>query len=230
MLCLSSFFLLVAACIKTIPVETVNVSDKLDNNTPLLRLPAVQDDYSAHVKQFRAAKVFYSSALEEGLEASASDTGTDSVAVTDTRILHREAIQKNAKVFAAKTEKIEKVHSKEEIKDVVDHPEPAIPNRDDNDVHDDRDLFEALQVEKPGLGIELIITQATTFLDICGSCPSIWMKKSAEMKNVCSNHESVSTFFSMTMDKKDAKNVEDYSDLKECTRTITCAEPHMLVK
>lgn len=66
--------------------------------------------------------------------------------------------------------------------------------------------------------------------DICGSCPPIWMKNTAEMKDICSNHESVSAFFSMTMDRRDAQNVVDSSDVKECTRTIVCSEPHMLVK
>ena len=33
----------------------------------------------------------------------------------------------------------------------TEQPEPAATNRDEsNNVHDDRDLFEALQVEKPG--------------------------------------------------------------------------------
>ncbi|CAI2351419.1 unnamed protein product [Caenorhabditis sp. 36 PRJEB53466] len=220
MLCFNSLVLLIAACMKTIPAETVNLEGRL-SRAPLQKIPVLQNDYSSHVEQFRAAKLFRASVSTESksekAEAFASAESASQSRETSTEVrtfARREGITKNAKIFAAKIDERSETPNKEE--EEVTQPEPVIvPTRDDNKVHDDRDLFEALQVEKP---------------DICGSCPPIWMKNNAEMKDVCSNYESVSTFFSMTMDKRDAKNIIDRSDVKECTRTITCSEPHMLVK
>lgn len=238
MMFLNSFILLVAACMKTVPAEAVMLTAELDS-APLRRLPVLntQNDYSAHIQQFKQAKTF-SSSTQTDTSASASATASastsdsssasasasasatsdgDDFTVSDgsiktLRISNREANKKNARTFAVVTDQRSENSESEEVK----QPETAATNRDDsNNVHDDRDLFEALQVEKS---------------DICGSCPPIWMKNTAEMKDICSNHESVSTFFSMTLDKRNAQSVVDTSDLKECTRTITCTEPHMLVK
>ncbi|UMM29501.1 hypothetical protein L5515_011825 [Caenorhabditis briggsae] len=224
---LNSLILFVAACLKTIPSEAVSIAGQLDN-APLRRMPVLpaQDDYSAHIQQFRQAKTFPSpqpietatSASASNVKRSSSSSDGDDFTVSDKsveapRVASREGSKKNAKTFAVKTNTRSETKGNEN--ENVSHPEPAVSHRDSNNVHDDRDLFEALQVEKP---------------DICGSCPPLWMKNTAEMKDICSNHESVSTFFSMTMDKRDAQNIVDTSDLKECTRTITCTEPHMLVK
>ncbi|KAF1758100.1 hypothetical protein GCK72_014558 [Caenorhabditis remanei] len=224
MMFLNSFVLFVAACMKTIPAEAVGIAGQLDN-APLRRMPVLntQNDYSAHIQQFRQAKTFPSPSPTEPIPSASSvapaSSDSDDFSVSDKsietlRTSNRESLKKkNARTFAVKTDtRSENSGNQQE----VNHPEPAVSHRDDNNnVHDDRDLFEALQVEKP---------------DICGSCPPIWMKNTAEMKEICSNHESVSSFFSMTLDKRDAQNVVDTSDLKECTRTITCTEPHMLVK
>lgn len=223
MMFLNSFVLLVAACMKTVPAETVNIAGQLDN-APLRRMPVLkaQNDYSAHIQQFRQAKTFPSPPPTEPIlpassVAPASSDGDDfsvsDKSVEALRTSNRGSLKKNARTFAVKTDARSENSG---IQEEVNHTEPAISHRDDNNnVHDDRDLFEALQVEKP---------------DICGSCPPIWMKNTAEMKDICSNHESVSSFFSMTLDKRDAQNIVDTCDLKECTRTITCTEPHMLVK
>ncbi|CAA16348.1 Glycoprotein [Caenorhabditis elegans] len=208
---LNSFVLFVAACMKTIPTEAASISAQLDN-VPLRRMPVLnaQDDYSSHIQQFRQAKTFPSPQPTEPLAtvdsaaASAASASTTDKTVDPPRISNREP--SHAKTFAVKTDTRSE---KSKIEEKTSRDEGS------NNVHNDRDLFEALQVEKP---------------DICGSCPPIWMKNTAEMKDICSNHESVSAFFSMTMDRRDAQNVVDSSDVKECTRTIVCSEPHMLVK
>ncbi|CAD6190669.1 unnamed protein product [Caenorhabditis auriculariae] len=83
------------------------------------------------------------------------------------------------------------------------------------DEKDDAALFEALRVEQT---------------DICSSCPPLWMNATLDMKSQCSNYESVSTFFEMSIDGRSAQKIDDSSSIKQCTRTITCPQPHMLVK
>lgn len=65
--------------------------------------------------------------------------------------------------------------------------------------------------------------------DICKTCPSLWMESSRPMTDQCSNAESLSSFFAMNIDARNAESVQK-SDYVKCTRTITCPEPHMLVK
>uniref|UniRef100_A0A1I7TE23 Secreted protein n=1 Tax=Caenorhabditis tropicalis TaxID=1561998 RepID=A0A1I7TE23_9PELO len=155
---LNSFILFVAACMKTIPAEAASVVAQSDN-IPLRRLPVLpaEDDYSAHIQQFRQAKTFKSTPeTSDAGSASASASVSDGSDVSDftvsdrlvenLRTANRETLKKNARTFAVVTDKRSENKENEES-----GPEPAVSNRDDNNnVHDDRDLFEALQVEKSG--------------------------------------------------------------------------------
>uniref|UniRef100_A0A8R1E885 Uncharacterized protein n=2 Tax=Caenorhabditis japonica TaxID=281687 RepID=A0A8R1E885_CAEJA len=141
MLCFNSFVLFVAACLKTLPADTARIPGQLDN-TPLRRLPILK--YSTHLNQFRDAKLFRTQTESAETKTSGDLTPTETENVP--KPSHREAVTKNAKVFASKTDVRIENSNKE-----ADKLEPVSElKKDDNNVRDDRDLFEALQVEKPG--------------------------------------------------------------------------------
>lgn len=173
---LNSFVLFVAACMKTIPTEAASISAQLDN-VPLRRMPVLnaQDDYSSHIQQFRQAKTFPSPQPTEPLAtvdsaaASAASASTTDKTVDPPRISNREP--SHAKTFAVKTDTRSE---KSKIEEKTSRDEGS------NNVHNDRDLFEALQVEKPGKIFSTCIPENLRFRQIY----LVYVRKQANLAQV----------------------------------------------
>ncbi|CAI5449893.1 unnamed protein product [Caenorhabditis angaria] len=158
-------------------------------------------DYQSHMKLFRSMARTYK--VDQQPISNNGTSRTRELSETS-----KEERKSRAKTFGSSTLAIPEV-SRENV-----NRNESVIQKEDSKI-EGNSIFEQLNIPKP---------------DICATCPNLWLNNTAEMQNICSNYDAVSTFFSMSLDKHSAKKVEDSSSHMECTRIVTCSQAHMLVK